>query len=220
MVLCIQGVLSAAELAAIRQALANVPFGDGRRTAGWHARLAKNNEQADPADGRLNELEQLVSKKLLANEVFRLAARPNRLSPLLFSRYAEGMHYGSHVDDAVMNGLRSDLSFTVFLNDPGEYEGGELVLERADGEQSVKLNAGDMVLYPSTTLHRVERVTRGTRCVAVGWLQSLVRRADERELLFDLDTARLALFRREGKSAEFELLSKCLSNLLRLWAEP
>lgn len=218
MIFCIQGVLSADERAEVRNTLAGASFIDGRKTAGWHARFAKHNQQA--ADSGLAEVTELVSGKLLANEVFRLAARPKRLSPLLFSRYTEGMHYGTHVDDAVMNGLRSDLSFTVFLSDPGEYEGGELVLERTDAEQPVKLNAGDAVLYPSTTLHRVETVTRGTRLAAVGWLQSLVRRADERELLFDLDTARLALFRREGRTAEFELLSKCLSNLLRLWVEP
>lgn len=112
------------------------------------------------------------------------------------------------------------MSFTVFLSDPAQYDGGELVLETAGGEQGFKLAAGDIVLYPSTMLHRVMPVTRGTRLVAVGWVQSLVRRADERELLFDLDTARRLLFQREGKSREFDLLSKCAANLLRLWAEP
>jgi PKHD-type hydroxylase len=108
----------------------------------------------------------------------------------------------------------------VFLNGSADYDGGELVLERPEGEQSFKLEAGDAVIYPSTSLHRVNRVERGTRLVAVGWAQSLVRRADRRELLFDLDTARRSLFAREGKCAEFDLLSKCVSNLLRDWAEP
>jgi PKHD-type hydroxylase len=138
----------------------------------------------------------------------------------MISRYAQGASYGSHTDDALMGGLRSDVSFTVFLNAPADYEGGELVLERPDGEQSFKLESGDAVVYPSTSLHRVNPVERGTRLVAVGWVQSLVRRADQRELLFDLDTARRSLFAREGKNAEFDLLSKCLSNLLRDWAEP
>jgi PKHD-type hydroxylase len=112
------------------------------------------------------------------------------------------------------------VSYTVFLGAADEYDGGELVLETTAGEQAFKLGAGDVVMYPSTTLHRVAPITRGQRLAAVGWVQSLVRRADERELLFDLDTARRLLFEREGKSREFDLLSKCSANLLRLWAEP
>ena len=193
---------------------------DGRATAGWHARLAKNNAQADPADESVEEAADLIASRLLEHEVFALAVRPKRLAPVMISRYGTGQSYGTHVDDAVMAGLRSDVSFTVFLTDPAEYEGGELVLERPEGEHAFKLAAGDAVLYPSTFLHRVNAVTRGTRCVAVGWAQSLVRRAESREILFDLDTARRTLFARDGKSAEFDLLSKCLSNLLREWAEP
>lgn len=216
----ISGVLAQDDLSRIRAALVALSFADGRSTAGWHARLTKLNEQAETSDGRAAAISELITERLLANDVFRVAARPKRISPLLFSRYGEGMSYGPHVDDALMNGLRSDLSFTLFLNDPREYDGGELVLDRTDGEQSHKLNAGDVFLYPSTTLHRVDPVTRGTRLVAVGWLQSMIRRADERELLFDLETARMGVFQRGGKTAEFDLLSKCLSNLIRLWAEP
>ena len=220
MILCIQRVLDAGHLARLKPLLEAGAYRDGRETAGWHAKLAKHNEQADPDDAGLRAAAELVGERLLQHELFALAVRPKRLAPVMISRYAQGKSYGSHTDDAMMGGLRSDVSFTVFLNDSSEYEGGELVLERPEGEQSFKLEAGDAVVYPSTSLHRVNRVERGTRLVAVGWAQSLVRRAEQRELLFDLDTARRSLFAREGKCAEFDLLSKCVSNLLRDWAEP
>lgn len=129
------------------------------------------------------------------------------------------MEYGAHVDDALMNGIRSDVSFTLFLSDPATYEGGELVIETSSGEDDIKLPAGSMIAYPSSSLHRVAPVTRGTRLAAVGWARSLIRDAGRRELLFDLDTARQSLFAREGKTAEFDLLSKTSANLLRMWVE-
>ena len=220
MIVCIQGVLGAADLANVRGAAERGAFRDGRETAGWHARLAKDNEQAHPTDEHLRQAAELVGERLLHNELFGLAARPKRLAPIMISRYAGGRSYGAHVDDALMGGLRSDVSFTVFISSPSAYAGGELVLERPDGEQSFKLEAGDAVVYPSTSLHRVNRVDSGARLVAVGWAQSLVRRAEHRELLFDLDTARRTLFAKHGKTPEFDLLSKSLSNLLREWAEP
>ena len=220
MIVCIQGVLSPDDLQAARSAADRGAFRDGRETAGWHARLAKDNEQADPMDERLQAAAKLVAERLLQNDVFALAARPKRLAPVMVSRYAAGRAYGPHVDDALMGELRSDVSFTVFLNAPHEYSGGELVVERPDGDQTFKLDAGDAVVYPSGFLHRVNRVESGTRLVAVGWAQSLVRHAEHRELLFELDTARRAIFDKHGKSAEFDLLSKCLSNLLREWCEP
>lgn len=219
MILCIQGVLSPADLAVAREAAEGGAFRDGRDTAGWHARLAKDNEQAAPDDKPLREAADLIAERLSQHEVFALAVRPKRLAPLMISRYAAGRSYGTHVDDAVMGGLRSDVSFTVFISPPAACDGGELVLERPEGEQSFKLEAGDAVVYPSRCLHRVNRVERGTRLVAVGWAQSLVRHAEHRELLFDLDTARRTLFAKHGKSPEFDLLSKSLSNLLREWAE-
>jgi PKHD-type hydroxylase len=219
-ILCIQRVLTTEDLATLRPLLDRGRYRDGRETAGWHARLTKDNEQAAPEDPALDEATDRITERLGANEVFAMAVRPKRLAPLMISRYAQGKSYGTHVDDALMGDVRSDVSFTVFLAAPTDYEGGELILERAEGEQSFKLDAGDAVVYPSTHLHRVSEVTRGTRLVAVGWAQSLVRRAEHRELLFDLDTARRTLFAREGKTAEFDLLSKSLSNLLREWAEP
>jgi PKHD-type hydroxylase len=220
MILCLQGVLGPTDLAQLRAAAERGTFRDGRETAGWHASLAKDNEQAHPADEGLEAAADLVGERLLRHDVFALAVRPKRLARVMISRYAEDRSYGTHIDDAFMGGLRSDVSFTVFVSPPSAYEGGELVLERPEGEQSFKLEAGDAVVYPSTFLHRVNRVDSGTRLVAVGWAQSLVRQAEHRELLFDLDTARRTLFAKHGNTPEFDLLSKSLSNLLREWAEP
>src|SRR5882724_7953048 len=137
----------------------------------------------------------------------------------MFSAYEPGMRYGSHVDDALMQGMRTDVSFTLFLSERESYDGGELVIESAAGEDAVKLPAGSMVAYPSTALHHVAPVTRGTRLAAVGWVRSYVRDSARREMLFDLDTARRQLFAREGKSAEYDLVSKSLANLMRMWVE-
>jgi PKHD-type hydroxylase len=215
----IANVLSDDEIETVRAALARAQFVDGRETAGWAARAVKHNRQAAADDRSLETVRKLVAERVASNEVFRLAVRPKALSPLLFSRYEPGMRYGSHVDDALMNDMRTDVSFTLFLSDPASYEGGELVIESASGEEGVKLAAGSLVAYPSTTLHHVAEVSQGARLAAVGWARSYVREAAKRELLFDLDTARRRLFEREGKSAEFDLLSKSAANLLRMWAE-
>jgi len=153
------------------------------------------------------------------NEIFRLAVRPKALTPLMFSRYDTDMHYGSHVDDALMHGMRTDVSFTLFLSEPASYDGGELVIESAAGEESVKLDPGSLVAYPSTTRHHVSAVTRGARLAAVGWARSFIRDAARRELLFELDTARRAMFAREGKTAEYDLIAKSAANLMRMWME-
>jgi PKHD-type hydroxylase len=129
------------------------------------------------------------------------------------------MHYGAHVDDALMEGMRTDVAFTLFLSEPASYAGGELAIESPAGEEAFKLAAGALVAYPATSLHRVQAVTRGSRLAAVGWARSFVRDAARRELLFDLDTARHQMFARDGKSAHFDLVSKSLANLLRMWAE-
>jgi PKHD-type hydroxylase len=219
MQIVIGSVLSAAEVKAATAALARSGFVDGRDTAGFAARTVKHNAQADASDRSLETTRRLVAERILGNEVFRLAVRPKALSPLLFSRYDTGMTYGSHVDDALMQGMRSDVSFTLFLSDPKNYRGGELVIESAAGEEEVKLAAGSLVAYPSTSLHRVNAVSRGVRLAAVGWARSFIREAARRELLFDLDTARRTMFARAGKSQEFDLVSKSLANLMRMWAE-
>lgn len=220
MLLCIGPVLDKDALEVARTTLLGGRFVDGRATAGWHARTTKANLQADPTDDRLAALRRSLTDAILANELFQMAVRPRRLSPLILSRYERGMRYGAHVDDAMMGDLRADVSFTLFLSDPAGYAGGELVIDGPGGTQEFKLPPGSLVTYPSTTLHHVAEVTSGARYAAVGWAQSLIRDAARRELLFELDSARRALFRQGGKTAEFDLVTKSFSNLLRMWAEP
>lgn len=218
MQIVIGAVLSADEVALMCETLAQATFEDGRATAGFAARLVKNNRQAT-GDRRVETIRKLAEERILGNEVFGMAVRPKALTSVMFSRYEAGMQYGSHVDDALIDGTRTDVSFTLFLSDPDSYDGGELVIESASGEDAVKLRAGSLVAYPSTTLHHVVAVTRGTRLAAVGWARSYVRDAAQREMLFDLDTARRQLFAREGKTAEYDLVSKSFANLMRMWVE-
>ena len=218
MLITIADVLGAEEVEEIRTTLADMRFEDGRHTAGWSARLVKDNEQAR-AGASLRLLQERVSRAIQSHEVFELAVRPRALTPLLFSRYGVGQQYGSHVDNPLMDGLRTDVSFTLFLAAPETYDGGELVIETAAGEDEVKLPAGCLVAYPSTTLHRVAPVTRGERLVAVGWAQSYVRDPGRREILFDLESAKRRLFETHGKTPEFDLVAKSAANLLRMWAE-
>ncbi len=215
----ISDVIDAAAVTAARAVLAKAAFADGRATAGWHAKLVKKNLQADSGEGAVVALRERIAEAIGKNAVFRLIARPKSLSPLILSRYEPGMEYGSHVDDALMQGMRTDVSFTLFLSEPDSYDGGALVIETSAGEEDVKLPAGSLVAYPSTALHRVAPVTQGARLAAVGWARSFIRDPAKRELLFDLDTARQNLFVREGKTAEFDLLSKTSANLLRMWVE-
>jgi PKHD-type hydroxylase len=219
MQVAIGNVLSSEEVATVVATLERARFVDGNATAGFAARTVKNNRQAAGSDRSLETIRKLVAERILGNDVFRLAVRPKALSPLLFSRYETGMQYGSHIDDALMDGMRTDVSFTLFLCDPGSYDGGELTIESASGEEIFKLDAGALVAYSATSLHRVADVTRGVRLAAVGWARSFVRDPAQRELLFDLDTARRRIFEREGKNSEFDLVSKSLANLLRMWVD-
>ena len=219
MQIVIGNVLSGAEVKTVVTALKRARFVDGRATAGFAARTVKNNRQAAGSDRSLETVRKLIVARILGNEVFRLAVRPKALSSLLFSRYEKSMHYGTHIDDALIDGMRSDVSFTLFLSNPEEYDGGELTIESTSGEETFKLAAGSLVAYPSTTLHQVANVTRGGRLAAAGWARSYIRDAARRELLFDLDTARRQMFARDGKSAEFDLVSKSCANLMRMWAE-
>ena len=218
MILAIADVLSAADLALVHAGLADATFRDGRATAGWSAQLVKANLQA--AGGpELERVRALVETRLTEHAVFALAARPKTVLGPLFSRYEPGHAYGPHVDDALIGGVRTDVAFTLFLSAPDSYDGGELIIDSASGEDAFKLGAGSVVTYPATTLHRVAPVTRGQRLAAVGWVRSYVRDAARRELLFELETARRRLFEREGKTADADLLAKCAANLLRMWCE-
>lgn len=218
MILAIADVLPVADIEAIRSGLANATFVDGRTTAGWAASLVKSNQQAD--DGpNIDALRELIEVCLFEHPVFALATRPKAIIGPLFSRYRPGHAYGTHVDDALIAGVRTDVAFTLFLSDPDAYEGGELIIETASGEEAFKLPAGSMATYPATTLHRVAPVTRGERLAAAGWVRSYVRDSARRELMFDLETARRRLFDREGKTAEGDLLAKCAANLMRQWCD-
>jgi len=219
MMLCIGDVLDKREAAAIRSEVENLTFVDGRATAGWAARLVKDNEQADADDNQLKALRSRIAERILQNEIFQLAVRPKALTPLLISRYKPGKQYGTHVDDALMRGMRTDVSFTLFLAEPETYEGGALVVETAAGEQEFKLVAGSMIVYPSNALHRVAPVQKGERLAAVGWARSFIRSAEQREILFDLENARRDIFDSHGKTPAFDQLSKCSANLLRMWAD-
>lgn len=216
MIFAIADVLTPEEIADITSILSQSEFVDGKLTAGWHAKLVKHNQQLK-AGTLLKELQTKVRVALNRNPLLQTAIRPQSIHSLLFSRYHTGMSYDTHIDNALMNGKRADVSFTLFLNPATDYEGGELVIEGARDEQAYKLDAGAAIVYPSTTLHRVNPVTKGTRLVAVGWVQSWVRDASNREILFDLDTARRSLFAQQGKTPEFDLISKSIANLLRKW---
>lgn len=217
MILQLPNVLSQDERLAICTTLATAEFVDGKLTAGWYAKAVKHNRQLPAEAGK--DLRDQVKTVLNRHPLFQAAVRPKQIHSVLLSRYDTGMAYGRHADNALMGQWRSDVSFTLFLNEPEDYDGGELVIEGADDEAAYKLPAGQALVYPSSALHRVEAVTGGVRLVAVGWVQSWVRDPAHRELLFDLDTVRRSLFAQMGKSNEFDLLSKSLANLLRQWAE-
>ncbi len=222
MILTIENVLTAEELNVISSKLKDAEFVDGKLTAGWFAKEVKNNTQLSGNADASQELRTIAVKALKRNRLFQAAVKPKIIRPILFSCYQAGMYYGSHTDNAIMGGekpIRSDISFTLFLNSPSSYKGGELVIDTSLGEQAFKLEAGSAIVYPSTTLHRVETVETGKRLAAVSWVQSFVRESSEREILFDLDTAKQIVFQKYGKTPEFDLISKTHANLLRKWAE-
>jgi PKHD-type hydroxylase len=192
-------------------------FEQGTSTAGWYAKDVKSNDQSrGPAAMAAMEL---VTSKLLTHGVFVSAARPKSIVKTLVSRYRPSMHYGTHVDDALMGGVRTDLSFTLFLSDPSTYDGGELVVEGHDSDTDVKLRAGSVVLYPTTSLHRVNEVTRGERLAVVGWVRSFIRSAEQRETLFDLDQIVLSLKAADVDRALMNPVMKVRNSLTRMWAE-
>lgn len=220
MTLILQQVLEPEDAARARRELESLAWRDGKATAGPAARAVKNNLQAKGEE--THGVEQFVLDALRRHPLFEIAARPHRVSRLLFSRYEPGMTYGAHTDDALMGmqdaRLRTDLAFTIFLAESAAYEGGALVLESALGEQAIRLEAGDAILYPAGSIHRVAPVTRGARLAAVGWVQSLVADAGRREVLFDLSVTRTRLAQAGAPAEEVLRLDKSISNLLRMWA--
>ena len=219
MLLQIADILSAEQRAAICASLQaeHDHFTAGKATAGWLAKDVKNNEQSTgPAAQAAMET---VKTALLAHPVFKSAARPKSFVKLLVSRYKQGMHYGRHVDDALMGGVRTDMSFTLFLSEPDSYDGGELRIEAIDGDTDVKLPAGGVVLYPTTDLHQVLEVTRGERLAIVGWVRSFIRNTEQRQTLFELDHIVSQLRSRPEDRALLDQVFKVRNSLTRMWAE-
>lgn len=207
-----------------RDQFAKLVWEDGAKTAGATARRVKKNLQADLSTRAGAKLRDMLKDAIESHSVVQAYARPSKWSKLLISRTELGGGYGLHIDNALMgrdaDRVRTDLSFTLFLSDPDSYEGGELVIEQAGQTHKLKANAGDLVIYPSTTLHQVAPVTAGTRYVCVGWIQSQIRSGEQREMLFDLENLRAELRRNyQTNSIEMLTLSKTIANLTRMWAE-
>ena len=228
MLICVPDVLSKDDVADFRRIMDACDWEDGRSTAGAQSAMVKKNEQLPP-DGEVSRtLGNRIISALTANPRFISAAIPQQIFPPLFNRYAasNGHHFGIHVDNAVrgdrLTGLRirTDLSVTLFLSEPEEYDGGELIIEDFYGSHEIKLPAGHLVLYPASSLHMVTPVTRGMRVASFFWLQSMIRDAHARSLIFDLDTAIQALVERLGRDdPETVKLTGIYHNLIRYWAE-
>ena len=188
---------------------------DGKKTAGNQASKVKNNLQLDRESSISKKFTELIEQKILNNILIKSFALPKRIHGTMFSKSMEGMKYGRHIDNPFMSQGRSDLSFTLFLNEKGKYKGGELLIESINSEEKFKLNSGEIIIYPSTYLHSVEEVQSGERLVCVGWIESYVKSIEGREYLFDLDAGARSLLAKYGRSDELDLIFKSYSNLLR-----
>lgn len=223
MLLRIPSVLKPREVATVQSVLAEAPFVDGKLSAGKAAARVKQNQELDRSAQQIGALNNLVMGNLVHHPVYLNAALPHRAATPFYARYRPTMRYGNHIDDPVMGPAqgryRCDVAITIFLNSPDAYEGGELIIHTPFGDNEVKLPAGDAVLYPASSLHRVAEVTRGERLVAVTWVQSLVRDAAQRELLFELNQAREALLQGAPDSPESAHVNHVYNNLVRMWAE-
>lgn len=222
MLVHIKHILGDAELQKIQQLLKSADFRDGHLSAGMVAQQVKNNQEV--ADENIsNTLNNIVMNNVVRHPMYKQAALPHRIASPFYARYETGMEYGEHVDDPVMGigteRYRSDLAMTIFLNSPEDYQGGELVIQTPYGEQSIKSNAGDAVLYPATTRHRVSKVTSGERLVAVTWVQSLIRDNEQRELLYQLSKTREKMLRKEPDSEDTKCIDNTYVNLVRMWSE-
>jgi PKHD-type hydroxylase len=227
MLVHVPALLNSEQLAHFRKQLdaENAPWVDGRVTAGHQGAHVKQNRQIAEGSSTAIELGNIVLAALERHPLFISAALPHRVYPPMFNRYQGGMHFGSHVDGSVrlMPGtgekIRTDLSATLFLAAPDSYDGGELLIEDTYGTQTVKLPAGDMILYPASSLHQVNPVTRGTRVACFFWVQSMIRDDGQRTLLFDLDNAIQRLTATNADEAARVRLTGCYHNLLRMWSD-
>lgn len=225
MLISIPSVLTADDVARCRKALEDAPWADGRHSAGYLSQAVKSNAQLPDGDPIARELGELILTALEKNALFTAAALPLKVLPPLFNRYSDGQSYGGHIDGAIRpisgtpHRVRTDLSATLFLSDPESYEGGELIVKDTFGERGTKLAAGDMVLYPGTSVHRVEPVTHGVRLAAFFWIQSMVRDDTQRTMLFELDSAIQELAADVPDHAALVHLAGIYHNLLRCWAD-
>ena len=223
MLVTIPDVLDQQRLDYVRSVLDNASFVDGKLSAGMAAKRVKQNEELAADTQQLEQLNNLVMGNLVQHPLYQSAALPAKIAAPYYARYQPGMAYGDHVDDAIMGPAqgryRSDVSVTVFLNAPQEYDGGELVIRTSFGNQSIKLPAGQAVIYPSSSLHHVAEVTRGARLVAISWAQSMIRDPAQRELLYGLNQARESLLQQRPDEEETKQVDIAYSNLFRMWAE-
>ena len=223
MLLKLPQVLSADALAKVRELLTGTRFVDGKLSAGSAAQRVKNNQEVQRNAAQLEHLNNIVMNALVRHPVYRAAALPLHVAAPFYARYAPGMAYGSHLDDPIMGAdgvvYRSDIAITLFLNEPTAYEGGELAMQTAFGAQTVKLPAGDAVMYPASSVHQVNEVTRGERLVAVTWVQSLVRDPARRELLYELYQARETLLQQSPHTPTTTQVNAAYVNLVRMWSE-
>ncbi|WIT13127.1 Fe2+-dependent dioxygenase [Paucibacter sediminis] len=226
MLIRIPEVLDVETLRQLRAGLEEAEWESGARTAGSQAGQVKHNQQLPREAPATRQLQALLLAALERNTLFFTAALPKRVLPPMFNRYGgDSNHYGDHVDQAIRyvpgsaQRVRTDISCTVFLAEPTDYEGGELVIADTYGEQRVKLAAGDAVLYPGTSVHRVEPVTRGARLASFFWIESMVRSDEQRRLLYEMDLALTAMRSEHGESAATVQLTGTYHNLLRMWAD-
>ena len=226
MLLHIPDVLTAAEVSHAQALLANAPWADGRAGAGVQAAQVKNNEQLAHDSAEAKEIRAMVLRGLDRCPLFFSAALPKKVFPPRLNRYGgDSNFYGNHIDGAVRylpdsgQRVRTDVSCTVFLNEPNDYEGGELCIADTYGEQALKLPAGHMVVYPGTSLHQVKPVTQGHRLACFFWVESMVRSDEQRRLLYELDMALMGLRTRHGETQETTGLTGTYHNLLRMWAD-
>ncbi|MEE9493794.1 MAG: Fe2+-dependent dioxygenase [Gammaproteobacteria bacterium] len=223
MLTIIPDVLTPSQIQNAVSMLASGQFVDGRLSAGSMAKQVKNNEELKQNSALLERLNAIVMSSLVQHPLFQAVTHPLRIASPFYARYGADKSYGDHVDDPVMGPpggqYRTDVSTTVFLNEPEEYEGGELVINTPFRQQSVKLAAGSAVVYPSSSLHHVNKVRAGTRLVAVTWIQSMVRSPEKRELLYTLYQARESLLKSSPDSVETAQVDQSYVNLVRMWAE-
>lgn len=220
MIVCLEEVISSARVQGLVSLLENPElFESGAATAGRAAKKIKSNLQGTARHPEISRVVDKVRDELTSNPVFKRIAIPARIGRVMVSRYEPGMAYGTHFDDAFIDGVRTDISFTVFLSDPESYTGGELELSSPTGTQAIKLPAGCAIVYPSVHLHAVRPVTAGVRLAVVGWVQSRVRSPEERELLYELATATEAVAAAGADDSDLTRLRYVRNNLMRMWGD-